>query len=102
MTDIRADLFPAKLVTADNQVLDPVKVLIGLDRVWVYSVAGSTGKLLHEWMLDDIKGTTQYGYTATVEGQDVSIYKSTNCGCGTNKAWKPFPYRIVMSPIRKK
>lgn len=102
MVDVRADLFPAKVVTPEGDVFDPVKVLVGLDRIWVYQVTGNTGKLLHEWMLDDIKGTSQYGYTATVAGKDVQIFKATGCGCGVNKGWRPFEYRLIMSPIRKK
>jgi len=101
MESIRADMFPAKLLDAGN-VLDPVKVLIGLDRVWVYRMGGRDGTLLHEWMLDDVRGSMQHGYTITVDGREITVDRSTNCGCGTNKSWKPFPYRLVMSALPRR
>jgi hypothetical protein len=101
METIRADIFPAKL-TDGTTVLDPVKVLVGLDRAWVYKLDGREGTLLHEWLLDDLRGGLQKGYVLTVDGREIDVSRSTNCGCGSNKSWKPFPYRIVMSSLPPK
>lgn len=95
---IRADLFPARVEYAGT-VHDPVKVIIGLDRVWVYTLTGASGSLLAEWPLDDIRGSTQHGYRCTVDGGEMLVRRSTDCGCGANRSWKPWPYRLMMSPI---
>jgi len=99
---IRADVWPARVVRAGRDPMDPIKVLIGLDRLWLYKMSGRDGALVHEWPLDDIRGSHQHGWTAVVEGDEVAITRSGNCGCGTNKSWKPFDYQIVMSRIPKR
>lgn len=97
---VRADLFPAKVIYPDGKTLDPVKAIIGQDQVWFYTVVGNSGTLVAQHPLDDLRGSAQHGYLIVVDGQDIRINRSGNCGCGTNKSWKPFPYRVAMAPIR--
>ena len=98
---IRADLYPAKIVYADGTTKDPVKVLIGLDKIWIYTVNGNAGELQTIHPLDHLTGTLQHGYTATINGKEAHISRSKNCGCGHNKSWKPFNYRLTMTAIPK-
>ena len=99
ITPIQADIYPAKITWPDGTTNDPVKILIGLDRIWIYTLNGKDGTLEGEHPLDHLTGTLQNGYTATINGQKMIIKRSTHCGCGNNKSWKPFPYRIAMTPI---
>lgn len=100
-TPIRADLYPAK-VTTNNTTHDPIKAIIGLDQLWLYTLTGTTGTLQEQHPIDHITGSTQHGYTITSGPNTIHITRSTNCGCGVNKTWKPFPYRITMTPIPRR
>jgi hypothetical protein len=83
-------------------VLDPVKVLIGLDRLWVYELAGNSGVLVRELALDHLVGSVQGGFVATVDGVEWLVGRSRGCGCGGNRTWKPFPYRLTMVPLPRR
>lgn len=102
LTPVHADLFPAIVRMPDGRTLDPVKVILGHDRVWIYQLTGKGGDLLSEHMLDDLRGSLQHGYLATVDGEEIDIRRSRKCGCGANKTWKPFPYRISMTKIPRR
>jgi hypothetical protein len=98
---VQADLFPARVTFPDGRVLDPVKAIVGHDRVWFYQLTGNEGTLVSEHPLDDISGSAQHGYTAVADGSEIQIRRSGECGCGTNKSWKPFPYRVAMTPMKR-
>jgi hypothetical protein len=97
---IYADLYPTRVVFADGRTLDPVKTIVGLDRVWLYEPTASGVALLETLPLDDLRGSVRTGFVATVGGEEISIEKSAGCGCGSPaKSARPFTYRQVMSAL---
>jgi len=100
--NIHADLYPAKITYHNGQTHDPVKILIGHDTIWIYTINGNTGTHIATHPLDHLTGTNQHGYKATINGQTATITRSTNCGCGNSRSWKPFPYKIAMTAIPRK
>jgi hypothetical protein len=99
-TMIRARLFPSRVAMPDGTVHEEVLSLIGLDRVWFYQVGD---RLLGEYMIEDLWGTTKDGYGILVNGQEIKVTRGKSCGCGSQfKSGKnPFPIRLAMYPTPK-
>lgn len=104
LTKIRVHLFPATVTFADRRVIDPAKVLIGVDKIWIFQNASAEPALIGSWLLDDIYGSMSKGYTAIVDGAPITITRSRHCGCGMGafRSWTPFPIQSVMSPMPSK
>lgn len=102
---IRVHWFPSTVTFADGRVIDPAKVLVGRDRLWVFQNSGSSEPtLIGSWLLDDIYGSMTKGYTAIIDGAPLTIRRSGHCGCGMGafRSWTPFPIQSVMSPMPSK
>lgn len=98
---VRADLFPARITINGTIAHDPVKAIIGMDTIWLYSITGSDGTLVGSFPIDDIRRDRGSGYIVDSGNHTLGVTRSGHCGCGGNRSWKPFPYTISMTPLRR-
>lgn len=98
---VRADLFPARISIDGTIAHDPVKAIIGVDTLWLYTITGNDGTLVGSFPIDDLRRDNSTGYVVNSGRSVLGITRSGHCGCGGNRSWKPFPYTVSMVALRR-
>lgn len=106
---LRENLFPFRLIDAASgeQLLDPVRVMIGSDRFWVFSDAPQGVVCMLSAQIYALDGDMYDGYAITLvdpdsadPGRTVIAQRSGHCGCGSRlKTFRPFRTNTVNAAI---
>lgn len=93
----RSILFPTVAVLPDGRRLDPVKAIVGLDTLFVYTGAGEPALRAR---IEDLRGSAREGFDVVTTQGTVVLRKSSDCGCGNSlKHWLP-PQGVSMVAVR--
>lgn len=91
---LRLDMFPATVTRADGTQLDPVRVVVTEDTLYVFQDSNPTPTaVMIEALYDfEARSRTRYVVTTDDEREEIVISKRAGCGCGNKlKGFRAFP-----------
>ncbi len=91
---IRLDMFPATVTRADGSTIDPARVIVTEDTLYVFKDNNPTPALELSALLYDFESIsrTRYKVVTDDEREEIVITKRAGCGCGNKlKGFRAFP-----------